>query len=216
MKIAIIGTGHVGGALGGRWARDGHEIIFGSRNPEGEKAQNLLRLVPGNVRVAGNTEAVSAAEVVLLATPWSATRDTLTRAGITNLAGKIVIDAVNPIGPDGLSVGGTAFKNCVSRKTLPALIALGTVKIVSNCGIKSLGASPACALYRWLLRPRAGKGHQAEVRTSSAVRIAGRLRSHSQAVWASVPASKAASPMYSPSALSNSTPATRVATLTTR
>jgi predicted dinucleotide-binding enzyme len=72
MKIAIIGTGHVGGALGGRWARDGHEIIFGRVDPQGEKAQNLLRLVPGNVRVSGTTEAVSTAEVVLLATPWSA------------------------------------------------------------------------------------------------------------------------------------------------
>jgi predicted dinucleotide-binding enzyme len=106
MKIGIIGTGHVGGALGGRWARSGHEIIFGSRDPQGEKAQNLLRLVSGNVRVTGTTEAVSAAEVVLLATPWSATRDTLDRAGSTNLAGKVVIDAVNPIGPDGLLVGG--------------------------------------------------------------------------------------------------------------
>jgi NADPH-dependent F420 reductase len=106
MKIGIIGTGHVGGALGGRWARSGHEIIFGSRDPQGEKAQNLLRLVSGNVRVTGTTEAVSAAEVVLLATPWSATRDTLDRAGSTNLAGKVVIDAVNPIGPDRLLVGG--------------------------------------------------------------------------------------------------------------
>lgn len=94
MKIAIIGTGHVGGALGGRWARDGHEIIFGSRDPQGEKAQNLLRLVPGNVRVAGTTEAVSTAEVVLLATPWSA----MSVAAAGTLAGRAVGVAGRAVG----------------------------------------------------------------------------------------------------------------------
>ncbi len=33
MQIGIIGAGHVGGALGTRWAQAGHQVIFGSRNP---------------------------------------------------------------------------------------------------------------------------------------------------------------------------------------
>ena len=103
MKIAIIGTGHVGAALGGRWARNGHEIIFGSRNPQGEKALSLVKSISGNARVVSNKDAMAAGEVLVLATPWSAAHEVLT--GAPNLAGKILIDAINPMGPDGLAVG---------------------------------------------------------------------------------------------------------------
>ena len=39
MKIGIVGTGHMGGALGKLWAEKGHQVFFGSRKPE--KAQEL-------------------------------------------------------------------------------------------------------------------------------------------------------------------------------
>jgi NADPH-dependent F420 reductase len=104
MKIAIIGTGQVGAALGGRWARNGHEIIFGSRDPQGEKALSVARSGSGNARVVSNKDAMAAGEVVVLAVPWPATRETLAQAG--SLAGKILIDAVNPLGAEGLAVSG--------------------------------------------------------------------------------------------------------------
>ena len=33
MRIAVIGTGNVGGALGKRWAQGGHTVVFAARDP---------------------------------------------------------------------------------------------------------------------------------------------------------------------------------------
>ena len=52
MKIAIIGAGNVGGALGANWARKGHDIIFGARDPKSEKTQALLRTIGEKARAA--------------------------------------------------------------------------------------------------------------------------------------------------------------------
>ena len=41
MKIAIIGAGNVGTSLGSGWVKAGHQIIYGVRNPQDEKARQL-------------------------------------------------------------------------------------------------------------------------------------------------------------------------------
>src|SRR5262245_58170776 len=103
MRIAIIGTGNVGGALGRVWARQGHEIVFGVRDPE--RPQALVRELGGRTRAASVADAAASAEVVALAVPWEAARDAIRSAG--NLAGKTVIDCTNPInlGMDGIRAG---------------------------------------------------------------------------------------------------------------
>ena len=101
MRIAIIGAGSVGRALGGGWARQGHEISFGVRSPADPKYGDL----PPGTRVAGVGEAAAEAEVVVLATPWDGTRDAIDRCG--DLAGRVVVDCTNPLEPDlsGLTLG---------------------------------------------------------------------------------------------------------------
>jgi 8-hydroxy-5-deazaflavin:NADPH oxidoreductase len=107
MKIAILGAGNVGGALGKGWAAKGHSIYFGVPQPQNEKMSALLKSVGKNARAGTVHEASENAEVVVLATPWPATRDAVIAAG--KLAGKIVIDCTNPLEPDlsGLAVGHT-------------------------------------------------------------------------------------------------------------
>lgn len=95
MKIAILGTGNVGGTLGRRWAQAGHQVIFGSRHPGSLKVQTLLEACGPNACVGTLQEAVDASEVVLLATPWSSAQETL--ASLGNLDGKVLIDCINPI-----------------------------------------------------------------------------------------------------------------------
>ena len=97
MKIAVIGTGNVGGTLGSRWAQAGHQVVFGSRNPQSDKVQKLLSAAGENASAGSVSEATAAAEVVVLAIPWSVTQETISAAG--DFANKIVVDATNPIAP---------------------------------------------------------------------------------------------------------------------
>src|SRR5947209_1444871 len=106
MKIGFMGSGHVGGALGTRWARLGHQVVFSSRHLESEQMKNVLHEAGSSARAASVAEAASDSDVVVVATPWSTTQQAIKAAG--DLKGKIVIDTTNPLRPDlsGLSVNG--------------------------------------------------------------------------------------------------------------
>lgn len=108
MKIGIIGAGNVGGALGTRFAQNGHSIIFSSRDPQSAKTQEVVAKAGANARAATVAEAVRDSDVVVLATPWPTTEEAVKSAG--DLSGKIVIDTTNPLAADlsGLVVGTTS------------------------------------------------------------------------------------------------------------
>jgi predicted dinucleotide-binding enzyme len=104
MKIAVIGTGSVGGTLGRRWAELGHSIRFGVRDLGDSDARALVGRIKGEARLASVPEAVRDADVVVLATPYGANAAAIAAAG--DLAGKILIDVTNPLKPDlSLAVG---------------------------------------------------------------------------------------------------------------
>ena len=107
MKIGIIGSGNVGGALGKGWAKKGHSVVFGARDPADAKLQSLLKQAGPNARAAGVQEAAAFGEVVVFATPWPAAQDAIRGAG--DLKGKVVFDCINPLKPDlsGLELGFT-------------------------------------------------------------------------------------------------------------
>jgi predicted dinucleotide-binding enzyme len=96
MKIAVIGTGSVGGTLGRRWAELGHAVCFGVRDTANADAKALVARIKGNARLASVHDAAADAEVVVLATPYQANAAAIAAAG--NLAGKILIDVTNPLG----------------------------------------------------------------------------------------------------------------------
>jgi len=104
MKIAIIGAGNVGGALGTNWAQKGHDVFFGVRDPKAEKAQALLKKIGGKARTGTPAEAAVSADAVVLSTPWPATEAAIRSMG--DIKGKIILDATNPLtrGPDGISL----------------------------------------------------------------------------------------------------------------
>ncbi len=93
MKIAIIGTGNVGGALATQWAKAGHEILLGVRDTANFKGRHLL----SNPNTSAHTiaEAAQNAEVILVATPPQFA-DNLA-AIIGEADGKTIIDATNAI-----------------------------------------------------------------------------------------------------------------------
>lgn len=99
MKIGIIGAGMVGGALAKAFARRGHEIVVASSDPGGEKMKALIAAAGANARAGSNEEAAAHGEVVVLATPWGATKKIIKQLD-DGLDGKIVLDATNPIAED--------------------------------------------------------------------------------------------------------------------
>lgn len=105
MNIGIIGAGNVGGTLGRRWAAKGHKVVFASRTPDSDKIRALIAEAGPLATAATAAAAASASDVLVLSTPWEAARQALQDCG--DLAGKILIDATNPILPGlaGLSVG---------------------------------------------------------------------------------------------------------------
>jgi 8-hydroxy-5-deazaflavin:NADPH oxidoreductase len=95
MNIAVIGAGRIGGGYGLLWARAGHAVTYGVRDPHGTKARAALEHSP-HAKVASIEEAVRDAEVVLLAVPGGAVVETVANL---ELAGKVVIDATNGSAP---------------------------------------------------------------------------------------------------------------------
>jgi 8-hydroxy-5-deazaflavin:NADPH oxidoreductase len=113
LTVAVLGgTGPQGRGLVRRWAAAGISVVVGSRAAERavETAAELAAATGGEVRGMANAEAAAAGDVVLLAVPYEGHAD-LVRAMAAALAGKIVVDCVNPLGfakqgPFALAVAG--------------------------------------------------------------------------------------------------------------
>jgi len=102
VTVAVLGgTGPQGRGLVRRWAAAGIPVVVGSRAAEraAETAEDLARATGGDVRGLANDEPAAAADVVLLAVPYQGHAD-LVRSMAEALAGKIVVDCVNPLGFD--------------------------------------------------------------------------------------------------------------------
>jgi NADPH-dependent F420 reductase len=104
VTIAVLGgTGDQGRGLARRLALAGHRVVIGSRAADRaeQAARELLETLPADARVdgAGNEAAAGAGDVVIVAVPWDGHGDLL-RALAPALAGKIVVDCVNPLGFD--------------------------------------------------------------------------------------------------------------------
>jgi hypothetical protein len=115
MKIAIIGTGNVGGTLATKWANAGHQIFLGVQNQNDFKGKQLLE--NPNTSVHQVEDAARAAAVILVATPATAAIPVAKSLGDTK--GKVIIDTMNIIkgnGPQGYSNTTDAIlKNTATR-----------------------------------------------------------------------------------------------------
>jgi predicted dinucleotide-binding enzyme len=108
MKIAIIGTGNVGGALAAHWAARGHEINLGVRDTENFKGKELLK--HANIHAFAVKEAVQISDVILVAAPAMLAVEVTQSLGDTS--GKVIIDAMNIVmgrGPAGYTNTASAI-----------------------------------------------------------------------------------------------------------
>ncbi|MGC1353740.1 MAG: NAD(P)-binding domain-containing protein [Xanthobacteraceae bacterium] len=94
MKVGVLGSGDVAKSLAGGFIKHGHQVMLGTR--DAGKLKDFVGQHLG-AQVGSFADAAKFGELVVLAVKGNVALDALKAAGATNLAGKPVIDATNPI-----------------------------------------------------------------------------------------------------------------------
>lgn len=93
LRIGIIGTGRIGGALAEHWAKAGHQLLISSRHPE--QLKPLAARLGAKVRVGTPAEAAAFGEVLLISVPYGALPQ-VGRDYAAAMRGKVVLETGNP------------------------------------------------------------------------------------------------------------------------
>jgi predicted dinucleotide-binding enzyme len=115
VKVAIIGAGNVGKALGSSITRAGHHVVISASSPDSAAA--AAREI-GADAAATNVEAVREADVVVLAVPYVGAGQAVADEIAEAVADRVVVDVTNPIKPDysGLATDGTSAAEELQRR----------------------------------------------------------------------------------------------------
>jgi predicted dinucleotide-binding enzyme len=132
MKVGMIGAGMIGGTLARLLARAGHEVAISNRRGP-ESLTSLLSEIGPAARAMTVEDAARCSDIVVLAVPWRTPEALPAPASVT---GKIVIDAMNPYGPDGgmFDLG----ESTSSEETLKRLPGARLVKAFNTIHFKHL------------------------------------------------------------------------------
>ena len=123
MNIAILGVGNIGGTLGKKWAGAGHTVVFGTRDANSRKAQALRESFPA-AKIDMVAKALSDAEVVVIATPYSTVAE-LVKQNAVAFTGKIVIDTTNNFGAPIVNNLATILASAPTAQVYRAFNSLG-------------------------------------------------------------------------------------------
>ena len=96
--VAIIGTGNIGSTLAANFAAGGQDFLLAGRDQEA--ARKIAADLGGHAEVVSVDEAVERAGVLVLAVWLDAFEQLIAQYG-ERLAGKVIVDPTNPVGPDG-------------------------------------------------------------------------------------------------------------------
>ena len=115
MKVAIIGAGNVGKALGSSLTRAGHEVTLAATTAQ--SARTAASEIGVNAADSA-AEAVRDSSVTILAVPYVGAGDSVAAEIADAATGRIVIDATNPVKPDysGLATDGTSAAEEFQRR----------------------------------------------------------------------------------------------------
>jgi 8-hydroxy-5-deazaflavin:NADPH oxidoreductase len=96
--VAIIGTGTIGGRLAANFAAGGQDFLLADRNQDA--ARKLASGLGGHAEAVSIDEAIDRAGVLVIALWLDAFEQVIAQYG-DRLAGKVIVDPTNPVGPDG-------------------------------------------------------------------------------------------------------------------
>ena len=113
-RIGVIGSGNIGGTIGGLWVKKGHSVFFSSRHPEGLK-EMIAKL--GSLAKAGTVEeAVAFGDVLFIAVPYGAVPQ-IGKDYSAKMKGKVMLDACNAVSTRDGAVADEVEQNGIGVTT---------------------------------------------------------------------------------------------------
>ena len=154
--VAIIGTGNVGSALAANFAAGGQDFLLADRDQEA--AGKLASGLGGHAEVVSIDEAVQRADVLVFAVWLDAFEQLIARYG-DRLAGKVIVDPTNPVGPDG--AGG--YKKVIGERESSGQILAGLLPAGARL-VKAFGtlSAPTLSSAAWRQPERAVQFYAAD------------------------------------------------------
>ncbi len=138
MRMAMLGTGPVGQVLASGLVSLGHQVKMGSRDAKNDKAREWATRNGPRASQGTFADAAAFGDVCFLATSWSGTENAIRLAGPERLAGKVVVDATNPLRFSGngnaptLAIGHTDSGGEQIQRWLPKAKVVKAFNIVGN------------------------------------------------------------------------------------
>jgi predicted dinucleotide-binding enzyme len=136
MKVGVLGTGDVGRSLGRGFIALGHDVRIGARTPNHEKAMEWVGDMGAKASQGTFADAACFGEVIVFATLGTVLPEVVRAAGVQNFAGKVVIDATNPLdhsrGSPDLAIKGNDSRGEVLQRAIPDARVVKAFNIVNN------------------------------------------------------------------------------------
>lgn len=136
-RVGVLGTGVVGRRLASGFRGRGHEVTIGSRDPDQPELREWLSAEGSGIRAGTFGEAAAESELVVLAVLGDAAEQVIADAGRQSFAGKVVIDAMNPLDfsggfPPKLSISGEDSLGERVQRAMPDAKVVKAFNIIGN------------------------------------------------------------------------------------
>jgi predicted dinucleotide-binding enzyme len=169
-RIGVIGSGHIGGAIGGLWVKAGHPVLFSSRHPD--ELKDLVASLGEPAQAGTVDQAIAFSDVLFIAVPYAALPQIGRDYGAA-LKGKIMLDACNAVAPrDGNTLADEVEQEGVGVVSQKYLSGARLVRAFNTLNYK-IFASEANRPDPKLAVPIAGDDPEAVKTAAALVRDAG-------------------------------------------
>jgi 8-hydroxy-5-deazaflavin:NADPH oxidoreductase len=167
--VAIVGTGNIGSRLAANFAAGGQDFLLAGRDQQA--ARNLASGLGGHAEVVSIDEAIGRAGVLVFAVWPDAFKQLIARYG-GRLAGKVIVDPTNPVGPDG--AGG--YRKVIGEQESSGQILAGLLPAGATL-VKAFGtlSAPTLSAAAWREPERAVQFYAADDGTAGDL-VAGLIR----------------------------------------